>query len=203
MLEEAIIFIYEDSMQGNAFRHTELVHFLFTALDFIELAISKLFQEYFPCVRVCLTRVQQRLTTLLQKKENAILRHFMQNLDGADESMASEPEETSELIKLQELRMTSPVLADFASRLGLKLRKMDAVTDFTEQHEQKFARLFNTHLTQLAPMQAAKSEIDNMDDYDVQSQLSELHSQQMQQTPKTYQTQQAQRKDEPYLLSNY
>ena len=70
---------------------------MFTALDFIELAISKLFQEYLPCVRVCLTRVQQRLHTLLQKKENAILRHFMQSLGGVDDSVVSESEETVEL----------------------------------------------------------------------------------------------------------
>ena len=38
--------------------------------------------------------------------------------------------------------MTSPPLADFAQRLQNKVRKMDAVHDFTEQHEDKYMRLF-------------------------------------------------------------
>lgn len=67
----------------------------------------------------------------------------MQNLDGNDESVMPESEETAELVKIQDLRMASPALADFTQRLALKVRKMDAVTDFTEQHEEKYARLFN------------------------------------------------------------
>ena len=43
MIEEAIIFVYEDSLQGNLKRHQPLVQFLIMSLDFIELAISKHF----------------------------------------------------------------------------------------------------------------------------------------------------------------
>lgn len=53
-----------------------------------------------------------------------------------------ESEEAVALSQLQELRMLSPQLADFAQRLQLKVKKMEAVQDFAEQHEDKYARLF-------------------------------------------------------------
>jgi hypothetical protein len=40
------------------------------------------------------------------------------------------------------LRLTSDSLADVASSLSLKVKKMEAISDFTEQHEEKYIRLF-------------------------------------------------------------
>jgi hypothetical protein len=88
VLEEAVIFVYEDSMQGNLARHQPLLRFLDVTLDFVELAITKHFQEYFPSVKACLTKVWDRLQVLMQKKENAILNHFMQNLEDSSDQVS-------------------------------------------------------------------------------------------------------------------
>ena len=94
VLEEAVIFVYEDSMQGNTGRHLALVQFLDIALEFIELAISKHFSEHFPNVKTCLQRIWSRLQTLLQKKDNPILNHFMHGLiNDPDESTLQQSEE--------------------------------------------------------------------------------------------------------------
>ena len=77
MLEEAVIFIYDDAMQADLQRHQPLIQFLEIALEFIELAICKHHQEYFPLIRLCLNRVNDRLQSLLHKKDNAILSHFL------------------------------------------------------------------------------------------------------------------------------
>jgi len=54
LIEEAIIFVYEDAMQGNSLegkvqhKNSSLLKFLKMALEFMELCISKQFQEYLP-----------------------------------------------------------------------------------------------------------------------------------------------------------
>jgi hypothetical protein len=140
MLEEASIFLYEDSIQGSAYRHHDLILFLFSVLDYIELSISKHFQEYFPSVRLCLTRVHERVNSLFVKKDNALLRHFM------TEESDHESQEIITYRQLEELRMTSPSLADFSQKVLQKLHKMDALTDFAELHEDKYARLFTANI---------------------------------------------------------
>lgn len=107
----------------------------------MELAIAKHCQEYFPDIKQCFARVKDRLASLVNKKQSSILNHFMQ---GMHDDTLMESEEAAWLNKLHELRMLSPQLADVASRLQATANKMDALADFVELHEDKYARIFTT-----------------------------------------------------------
>eukprot|EP00350_Pseudokeronopsis_sp_OXSARD2_P006401 CAMPEP_0170553122 /NCGR_PEP_ID=MMETSP0211-20121228/10958_1 /TAXON_ID=311385 /ORGANISM="Pseudokeronopsis sp., Strain OXSARD2" /LENGTH=158 /DNA_ID=CAMNT_0010861257 /DNA_START=864 /DNA_END=1340 /DNA_ORIENTATION=+ len=78
ILEEGVIFGYEDSMQGSSSLNNQpLLNFLVRALDFIDLAVSKQFIEYVPQIKQMLLMIQVRLSKMLTKKENALLNFFL------------------------------------------------------------------------------------------------------------------------------
>lgn len=72
-------------------------------------------------------KVWDRLQQLMVKKENAILNHFMQSLNESAEFEEPQTDEVAVLGQLQELRQFSPQLAQFAQRLQVKIKKMEAV----------------------------------------------------------------------------
>jgi hypothetical protein len=88
----------------------------------------------------------------------------MQNLEDSSDQHKKLTEDAIVLSQLQELRLLNPQLVEFAQRLHLKVKKIDAVLDFSEVHEEKYARLFKP----LPNYQGSPSAESNLD-YDAQT----------------------------------
>ena len=85
MVEEGLIFAFEDAYQGIVQENSPLHQFIKLALDFVELGISKHFQEHFPMVRDVTRKVHMRLVKLATKKTNPLLDEFISQVNMQEE----------------------------------------------------------------------------------------------------------------------
>ncbi|CDW88620.1 UNKNOWN [Stylonychia lemnae] len=182
LIEEGVIYAYEDAISGvNNYSNTTqigvqnsnnlanqgfnqpLFKFLKSSLDFLELAISKNYQEFLPQIRDNLRKIQSRMVKLVQKRENPLLNYFIQNYTGQnnqqnldevedDPSIYIKPlQSDSQLLnqlqqlnvdQLTELKTISQDLYIFAVDLNTKVQRVEALVDLQEEHDEKYERLF-------------------------------------------------------------
>ena len=137
MMEEAVIFAFDGSVNGNLSWHSRLTQFLNSSLDFLDLVVNIKCVDYFPKTKEFLTNVEQRLLLLTQQELNipALFRkHFP---DNSPEIVASPDPNGSE-----DLAVVCPLLYAVLIRVRKIITKLEAVEEFNMRHGEKYKGLF-------------------------------------------------------------
>ncbi|TNV74683.1 hypothetical protein FGO68_gene6543 [Halteria grandinella] len=138
LVEEGVILSYNDSRQCHPTPAdtTDLsfhYRFMYLALDFMDLTVTRHFAEYIPSVRECLQKVYSRFERVVSKKEGNML--LIRQIKGGERYGKESVEE--------ELREASEQLLAFRMAVGAKLQRVQGLNDsLFDNHEDKYAKLF-------------------------------------------------------------
>lgn len=162
IMEEAIIFAYDQEIRGDMNWNSKLYEFLEHGLSFVELLMSKSFESSFPLVRSItrnlLTRIRQFLNPNAEEKQQEknckSLNRTIEKLFGYEnrptnkqEKFSSEEAEARDdsqhmLEDFSDIKIIAPRLWDFSIKVKHTLDKVEALLEVNEDHYTKFDRIF-------------------------------------------------------------
>lgn len=122
VLEEACLLFYNLIIHKDEPDECRLLKFIDRSIKLAELTISPGFYKYMRPIQETLVKVNAKLMSLTHH--------------GVEDKGMPAPDDP------EELRLISIELYEFRQRLGLIITKTDALLEYQERHEDKYARLF-------------------------------------------------------------
>ncbi len=144
IVEEALIYVYDKTINGCMEWNSKLQRFVWDALTFFELGVNLKCSKYYDGMRTTYSMLRKRLLGLTTQElsiEKVFRTYFDDKQIVASES-ATEMAKT-ETAENSDLKVVCPSLHASLVKINELSTKLEALQEYAETHQEKYAKLFS------------------------------------------------------------